>query len=191
MNGESIGDIIAELLNLQDNSFVLPVCGTSFDQSNMCLRELEDGDHELMMAFVDGIVATKVSPKIVYKPIVNPSYPTFSASENQGLRFKKDLSSWDVNLPVANVCLVGNVNCGKSSIGGKLLNHLNIVSDKTVKKMEDAAKKIGRSEVVQYAWVMDSLKEERAGGYTVVPKFNGFQTSTRRFTLIDNPGHNV
>jgi translation elongation factor EF-1alpha len=36
---------------------------------------------------------------------------------------------------------------------------------------------------------MDKSKEERAGGFSIHPAWRGFQTSLRRFTMIDNPGH--
>jgi hypothetical protein len=157
----------------------------------LSLREVTEADHAFLLAFIDAIVETKVSPKIVYQPVSNPAYPSFSASENQSLQFEKLKLNWNVDLPIANICLIGNVNSGKSSIGGQLLSHLNIVSDKALAKMDHMAKQLGRKENLQFAWVMDNLREERAGGFTVKPKFNGFQTSTRRFTMIDNPGHNV
>jgi hypothetical protein len=185
----------ALLATEEARTFTLPVfCNDNTDNDGrltLQLRELEADDHGFMLAFIDAIVATKVSPKIVYQPVANPSYPSFSASENQSLQFEKMNINWDVDLPIANICLIGNVNSGKSSIGGQLLSHLNIVTDKALEKMQHMAKQLGLSEDLQFAWVMDSLREERAGGFTVAPKFNGFQTATRRFTMIDNPGHRV
>ena len=177
------------------HTLTLPVIYKTNEEPNapsqLQFRDLEDSDHEFMLAYIDAIVTTKVSPKIVYQPMVNPSYPSFSVAQNDSLHFEKMKINWDVELPVANICLIGNVNSGKSSIGGQLLSHLNLVSDRALEKMKEMANKLGREENLQYAWVMDQLREERAGGYTVMPKFNGFQTSTRRFTMIDNPGHNV
>mmetsp|Transcript_6708 Transcript_6708/g.11003 ORF Transcript_6708/g.11003 Transcript_6708/m.11003 type:complete len:2055 (+) Transcript_6708:122-6286(+) len=188
---DGIGDISDALMTEEAGvSLMLPILCKSESDNTIRMRELRDDDYDFLLAFVDAIVATKVSPKIVYQPVVNPSYPSFSASENQSLRFEKVKQGWNLELPIANICFIGNVNSGKSSIGGQLLSHLNIVSEKALMKMQHKAVQLGRTENLQYAWVMDSLSEERVGGYTVKPKFNGFQTASRRFNMIDNPGHN-
>lgn len=184
---------LLSLLTAETSNTILPVCLSTTIESvtSLQLRELTVNDHTLMLAYIDAIVATKVSPKIVYKPVVNPSYPTFTASQNDSLHFEKSQIDWDVELPVANVCLIGNVNSGKSSIGGQLLSLLNIVPASALVKMQKMAQKLGRTENLQYAWVMDRLQEERSGGFTVMPKFHGFQTAVRRFSMVDNPGHTV
>lgn len=59
-----------------------------------------------------------------------------------------------------NVGLFGHVDTGKSTLLGHLFYKLKIVKEKTIRKNEREAKKIGKAKF-KYAWVMDEMEEER------------------------------
>jgi elongation factor 1-alpha len=159
------------------------------DTKFIAFRELEVTDIAALVYFIDSIVATKASPKIKYVRVLNPAYPTFSTSTHDALKFTFDRSPFNPNLPCASVAFIGNVNSGKSSIGGHLLELLNVVPQNVVHRLGEEAKKIGYSEDIKHAWVLDRTKDARTKGRTLDSTYVGFQTPTRRFTTIDNPGH--
>lgn len=169
--------------------FTLPVVCESVDSIGYAMREIEANDLEHMVMYIDALVATKASPKIEYKPVLNPSYPTFTSSQNKELHIEMVKTPWDSRLPVANIAFVGNVNSGKSSIGGRLLEDLHMVDQRSLDKLGSQAEKLGYSNALKHAWLLDKRVSERAGGFTIDPKWNAFQTPSRRFTMIDNPGH--
>src|SRR3712207_5579619 len=47
----------------------------------------------------------------------------------------------------------------------------------------------GKGDTFKYAWVLDSIKDERERGITIDLAFQKFETSKYFFTLIDAPGH--
>ena len=168
-------------------AFTLPVI---YDAGpGVAMREVTSNDVDCLVLYVDALVATKASPKVEYKPVMNPSYPTFTSSQNKLLNVEMARIDWDMKLPVSNVSFIGNVNSGKSSIGGKLLEDLHIVDPIQVDKLGAQAEQLGYSSGLKHAWLMDTRASERAGGFTIDPKWNAFQTPSRRFTIIDNPGH--
>lgn len=93
---------------------------------------------------------------------------------------------------------------------GHFLYALGQVSEKTIKKYEREAQKIGKSSFA-YAWVLDETGEERSRylqflsldcvfidswvwllhfrGITMDIATNSFETKTKQFTLLDAPGH--
>lgn len=60
-----------------------------------------------------------------------------------------------------NMVVIGHVDAGKSTLMGHFLYALGQVSDKTIKKYEREAQKIGKSSFA-YAWVLDETGEERS-----------------------------
>jgi len=87
-----------------------------------------------------------------------------------------------------NMVVIGHVDAGKSTLMGHFLQDLGQVSEKTIKKYEREARKIGKSSFA-YAWVLDETGEERSRGITMDIATNSFETSTKQFTLLDAPGH--
>jgi elongation factor 1-alpha len=157
----------------------------------LCLQEMDPvSDIEELLAYVEAILATKVSPKIEYKPITRPQHPSLPASVNQALRVTSHLSSWNTANPVVNIGLIGNVNSGKSTLSGRILYDLGLVDKDLVdSRLSEEVKRLGYTSDLRHAWVLDKLQAERSQNVTIVPKFKGFETSLRRYTLIDNPGH--
>ncbi|CEG12035.1 Elongation factor 1-alpha [groundwater metagenome] len=90
--------------------------------------------------------------------------------------------------PHINMVFVGHVDNGKSTLVGRLMYELGEVSEQAMKKLRDEAAKIGKA-TFEYAWVMDTLKEERTRGVTIDIAHKKFQTDVNYFTIIDAPGH--
>jgi len=170
------------------SAFLLPVCERNA-QGILVLREATEHDVDHMIMYIDALVATKAGPKLEYKPILNPTFPVFSAADTRDASYQQATVAWDNSLPCANIAFIGNVNSGKSSISGILLEYLRIVPPDVVDRLGKIATKLGLSESLKHAWVMDTTPQERSGGFTVQSSWAGFQTPSRRYTIIDNPGH--
>jgi len=90
--------------------------------------------------------------------------------------------------PHINMVFVGHVDNGKSTLVGRLMYELGEVSEQVMQKLREEAAKIGKA-TFEYAWVMDTLKEERTRGVTIDIAHRKFQTEKNYFTIIDAPGH--
>jgi elongation factor 1-alpha len=90
--------------------------------------------------------------------------------------------------PHINLVVIGHVDHGKSTLVGHLLYRLGFVDEKTLKMLEEEAKKKGK-ESFKFAWLLDRLKEERERGVTIDLTFVKFETKKYYFTIIDAPGH--
>ncbi len=90
--------------------------------------------------------------------------------------------------PHINLVFIGHVDHGKSTMVGRLLYELGEVSEQVMKKYKEEAAKMGKS-TFEFAWVMDSLKDERERGLTIDIAHKKFQTDKNFFTIIDAPGH--
>jgi elongation factor 1-alpha len=82
--------------------------------------------------------------------------------------------------PHVNLVFIGHVDHGKSTLIGRLLVELGIVSEKELKDEAGSFK---------FAWVMDREKEERARGLTIDIAYQKIETSKNIITIIDAPGH--
>lgn len=71
---------------------------------------------------------------------------------------------------------------------GRVLHELGVLSDRALAANQRGAQKIGKSSFA-YAWTFDAMDEERERGVTIDVAIDGFETPTKRFTLIDAPGH--
>jgi len=91
--------------------------------------------------------------------------------------------------PHLNLIIIGHVDHGKSTMTGHLLFDTGNVDDKTIAKYADESTKSGRGETFKFAWVLDTLKEERERGVTIDLRFEKFETDKVFFTIIDAPGH--
>jgi len=91
--------------------------------------------------------------------------------------------------PHLNLIIIGHVDHGKSTMTGHLLFDTGNVDDKTIAKYADESNKLGAGETFKFAWVLDTLKEERERGVTIDLRFEKFETDKVFFTIIDAPGH--
>ncbi|KAF8843138.1 hypothetical protein BDN67DRAFT_964780 [Paxillus ammoniavirescens] len=87
-----------------------------------------------------------------------------------------------------NVVFIGHVDAGKSTLGGNLLYITGVVDKRTMEKYEHEAKEAGR-ETWYLSWALDSTPQERSKGKTVEVGRAYFETPSRRYTILDAPGH--
>ncbi|UCE43644.1 MAG: translation elongation factor EF-1 subunit alpha, partial [Candidatus Bathyarchaeota archaeon] len=90
--------------------------------------------------------------------------------------------------PHMNIVIIGHVDHGKSTTTGHLFYLTGTIDERTTKKYEEEAQKLGK-ETFKFAWVLDKLKEERERGLTIDLAFWKFETPKYFFTVIDAPGH--
>jgi len=90
--------------------------------------------------------------------------------------------------PHLNVIFVGHVDHGKSTTVGRLLYDGGIVDEQTMRKLTEKAKEVGKVGF-EFAFVMDTLEEERKRGVTIDLNYQKLITDKREVTIIDAPGH--
>jgi len=91
--------------------------------------------------------------------------------------------------PHLNLIVTGHVDHGKSTTMGHFLFDMGAVDQRTIDEFAKESEKTGKGDTFKYAWVMDSLKDERERGVTIDLAFQKFETPKYSFTLIDAPGH--
>ncbi|KAL5488317.1 SUP35 [Sanghuangporus weigelae] len=87
-----------------------------------------------------------------------------------------------------NIVFIGHVDAGKSTMGGNILFLTGMVDKRTMEKYEREAKEAGR-ESWYISWALDSTPSERDKGKTIEVGRGYFETDTRRYTILDAPGH--
>src|SRR3984893_2388332 len=91
--------------------------------------------------------------------------------------------------PHLNLIVTGHVDHGKSTSMGHFLFDMGAVDQRTIDEFAKESEKTGKGDTFKYAWVMDSLKDERERGVTIDLAFQKFETPKFSFTLIYAPGH--
>lgn len=87
-----------------------------------------------------------------------------------------------------NVVFIGHVDHGKSTTVGRLLFDAGGVNEQTMRKLKEEAAANGKAGF-EFAYVMDSLGEERSRGVTIDLSHKKFESDKYEFTIIDAPGH--
>ena len=90
--------------------------------------------------------------------------------------------------PHMNLAVIGHIDHGKSTFVGRLMFETGAVPPHIIEKFKEEAKLKGK-ESFAFAWVMDSLKEERERGITIDIAHKRFDTDKFYFTVVDCPGH--
>ncbi|WP_026068886.1 translation elongation factor EF-1 subunit alpha [Methanomassiliicoccus luminyensis] len=90
--------------------------------------------------------------------------------------------------PHLNLVFIGHVDHGKSTSVGRMLADTGNVDAYLIEKYRKMAEEKGKA-TFEFAWVMDSLKEERERGVTIDVAHKRFNTDKYYFTVIDAPGH--
>jgi elongation factor 1-alpha len=90
--------------------------------------------------------------------------------------------------PHINLVFIGHVDHGKSTTVGRLLFDGGAVSEQELRKLKEKAAELGKAGF-EFAYTMDSLKEEQERGVTIDLAHKKFQTDKYEFTIIDAPGH--
>ena len=88
-----------------------------------------------------------------------------------------------------NLVVVGHVDNGKSTTVGHLMVDLKVIDQRTIDAYAKESEATGKGDTFKYAWVLDSIKEERDRGVTIDLAFQKFETQKFFYTLIDAPGH--
>jgi len=87
-----------------------------------------------------------------------------------------------------NLVFIGHVDSGKSTSVGRILYETGAISEQVLNRLKDEAAKVGKT-TFEFAFVMDSLKEERERGVTIDVAHREFESAKYYCTIIDAPGH--
>ncbi len=90
--------------------------------------------------------------------------------------------------PHLNLAFIGHVDHGKSTTVGRLMYETGAVDPHIIDEYKKEASAKGKA-TFEFAWVMDSLKEERERGVTIDIAHQRFDTAKYYFTVVDCPGH--
>ena len=91
--------------------------------------------------------------------------------------------------PHMNLVVIGHVDNGKSTIVGHLMVDMGVIDQRRLLAHMQRNQATGKGDTFKYAWVLDSIKDERDRGITIDLAFQKFETSKFFYTLIDAPGH--
>ncbi len=90
--------------------------------------------------------------------------------------------------PHMNLAVIGHIDHGKSTTVGRILFETGVVQQHILDGYKKEAESKGKA-TFEFAWVMDSLKEERERGITIDIAHKKFETPKYNFTVVDCPGH--
>ena len=90
--------------------------------------------------------------------------------------------------PHLNLVFIGHVDHGKSTTVGRLLFDGGAISEQELRKLKEKAAELGKAGF-EFAYTMDSLKEEQERGVTIDLAHKKFMTDKFETTIIDAPGH--
>jgi sulfate adenylyltransferase subunit 1 (EFTu-like GTPase family) len=85
------------------------------------------------------------------------------------------------------IVIVGHVDHGKSTLIGRLLYDTGCLPADKYAEIQRSSETLGK--IVEFAFVMDCLEEERSRGITIDTTQTFFKTPKRRYVIIDAPGH--
>lgn len=86
-----------------------------------------------------------------------------------------------------NIVIVGHVDHGKSTLIGRLFFDTDSLPEGKMEEIKTTCEQLGRE--VEFAYVMDNLREEREQGITIDTATTFFKTDKRQYVIIDAPGH--
>jgi len=85
------------------------------------------------------------------------------------------------------IVIVGHMDHGKSTLIGRLLYDTGSLSPDRMEVIRRTCEEMGKP--VEFAFVMDHLREERERGMTIDTAQTFFRTPSRDYVIIDAPGH--
>jgi len=92
-----------------------------------------------------------------------------------------------MSLPRINLVVVGHKDHGKSTLIGRLLFDSNAIPEQKLQEIREELKSAGKE--FKFAYILDSLEEERMGGLTIDIMQTPFKSKKYYYTIIDCPGH--
>jgi len=93
-----------------------------------------------------------------------------------------------MSLPRINLVVIGHKDHGKSTLIGRLLYDSKAIPEQKLQEIRDELEKSGKKEF-EFAFILDSLEEERIGGLTIDIMQTPFKSKKYFYTIIDCPGH--
>ena len=93
-----------------------------------------------------------------------------------------------MTLPRINLVVIGHKDHGKSTLIGRLLYDSNAIPEQKLQEVEAELHKAG-DEAFRFAFLLDTLEEERRGGLTIDIMHTPFKSKKHLYTIIDCPGH--
>ncbi|MBS7633554.1 GTP-binding protein [Candidatus Bathyarchaeota archaeon] len=93
-----------------------------------------------------------------------------------------------MSLPKINLVVIGHKDHGKSTLIGRLLYDSKAIPEQKIQEIRDEIEKSGKKEF-EFAFILDSLEEERTGGLTIDIMQTPFKSQKYFYTIIDCPGH--
>ncbi len=84
--------------------------------------------------------------------------------------------------------MVGHIDHGKSTLIGRLFYDTNSLPPDKVAELKKASRERMDGEI-EFAFIMDHLREEREQGITIDTAHTFFHTEKREYVIIDAPGH--
>ncbi len=87
-----------------------------------------------------------------------------------------------------NLAMIGHIDHGKSTLLGRILTETKVIDPHVVEEYRKKAEAMGKA-TFEYAWVMDTLKDERERGITIDVAHQRFDTNKYYYTIVDCPGH--
>jgi elongation factor 1-alpha len=92
-----------------------------------------------------------------------------------------------VSVPSINLVVVGHKDHGKSTLIGRLLYDSKAIMEQKLEEIQTELKRSGKE--FEFAFLLDSLEEERKGGLTIDIMHTPFKSQKYSYTIIDCPGH--
>ena len=93
-----------------------------------------------------------------------------------------------MSTPRINLVVVGHKDHGKSTLIGRLLYDSKAILKQKLDEIRTELKKSGETKF-EFAFLLDSLEEERKGGLTIDIMQTPFKSKKYLYTIIDCPGH--
>ena len=92
-----------------------------------------------------------------------------------------------MSMPSINLVVVGHKDHGKSTLIGRLLYDSKAIMEQKLDEIRTELKQSGKK--FEFAFLLDSLEEERKGGLTIDIMHTPFKSKKYLYTIIDCPGH--
>lgn len=86
-----------------------------------------------------------------------------------------------------NFVIVGHIDHGKSTLIGRLLYDTDSIPESIIDDVRVTSEAIGKK--MEFAYLLDSLKEEREQNITIDTTQTFFKSEKRDYIIIDAPGH--
>lgn len=92
-----------------------------------------------------------------------------------------------MSIPRINLVVIGHKDHGKSTLIGRLLYDSKAILEQKLDEIRTELKRSGKQ--FEFAFLLDSLEEERKGGLTIDIMQTPFKSKKYFYTIIDCPGH--